>query len=71
MYIQHRNRTIRRSAAIRDLMAETILTPNDFMFPLFIMEGENNKQPIPSMPGIYRMTLDLIVKEVKELDMYI
>lgn len=67
MYIQHRNRTIRRSAAIRDLMAETILTPNDFMFPLFIMEGENNKQPIPSMPGIYRMTLDLIVKEVKEL----
>lgn len=67
MYIQHRNRTIRRSAAIRDLMAETILTPNDFMFPLFIMEGENNQQPITSMPGIYRMTLDLIVKEVKEL----
>lgn len=67
MYLQHRNRTLRHSASIRDLMTETMLSPNDFMFPLFIMEGENEKIEIPSMPGIYRMTLDLIVKEVKEL----
>lgn len=67
MYLQHRNRTLRHSASIRDLMTETMLSPNDFMFPLFIMEGENKKIEIPSMPGIYRMTLDLIVKEVKEL----
>lgn len=67
MYLQHRNRILRNSASIRDLMAETHLTPNDFMFPLFIMEGQNTKVPIPSMPGIFRMTLDLIVSEVKEL----
>lgn len=67
MYLQHRNRTLRHSASIRDLMTETMLSPNDFMFPLFIMEGINQKIEIPSMPGIYRMTLDLIVKEVKEL----
>lgn len=67
MYLQHRNRTLRHSAAIRSMVTETHLTPQDFMFPLFIIEGENEKIPIPSMPGIYRMTLDLIIKEVKEL----
>jgi len=67
MYLQHRNRTLRRSSSIRELMSETHLTPHDFMFPIFIMEGKNEKLPIPSMPGIFRMTLDLIVEEVKEL----
>lgn len=67
MYLQHRNRILRKSDAIRSIVSETILTPNDFMFPLFIMEGTNTIVPIPSMPGIYRMTLDNIVKEVKEL----
>lgn len=67
MYLHHRNRTLRKSPAIRSLMTETIITPNDFMFPLFIMEGDNTKLPIPSMPGIYRMTLDLVIKEVKDL----
>lgn len=67
MYLQHRNRTIRRNASIRALMAETTLTPNDFMLPIFLQEGTNEKHAIPSMPGIYRMSLDLMVKEIKEL----
>ncbi len=67
MYLQHRNRTLRNSAAIRSLMTETILTPNDFMFPLFIIEGQQQRQPIASMPGIFRISLDLLAQEVKEL----
>jgi porphobilinogen synthase len=49
------------------MVAETILTPSDFIVPLFISEGENKKEEIASMPGYYRMSLDLTVKEVKEL----
>ena len=49
------------------MVAETILTPNDFIVPLFIDEGENVQIEIPSMPGYYRRSLDLTIKEVKEL----
>lgn len=67
MYLQRRNRILRQTPAIRSMVAETILTPNDFIVPLFINEGENLKDEIASMPGYYRMSLDNIVKEVKEL----
>lgn len=67
MFLQHRNRTLRQNDAIRQMMAETIITPNDFMMPIFIMEGKGQKEPIASMPGIYRMSLDLMIEEVKEL----
>ncbi len=67
MYLQRRNRIIRQSASIRSLVAETILTPNDFIAPLFIDEGKNNSTEIASMPNYYRRSLDLTVKEVKEL----
>lgn len=67
MYLQKRNRILRRSAAIRSLVAETVLTPNDFIVPLFIDEGENAKIEIASMPGYNRYSLDLTIKEVKEL----
>ena len=49
------------------MVAETILTPNDFIVPLFIDEGENAQMEISSMPGYYRRSLDLTIKEVKEL----
>jgi porphobilinogen synthase len=66
--IQHtRPRILRRSPAIRAMVAETILTPNDFIAPLFIIEGKNIKDEIPSMPNYYRFSLDLAVKEAKEL----
>jgi porphobilinogen synthase len=49
------------------MVAETILTPNDFIVPLFIDEGEDVKDPILSMPGYFRNSLDVTVREVKEL----
>ena len=67
MYLQRRNRILRQSPAIRSMVAETSLSPDDFIVPLFIDEGENMKIEIASMPGYYRMSLDLTVKEVKEL----
>src|ERR1044072_834239 len=67
MYLQRRNRILRQSPAIRSMVAETILTPNDFIVPLFINEGDNYKEEIASMPGYYRMSLDNTIKEVKEL----
>jgi porphobilinogen synthase len=67
MHLIRRNRILRQSPAIRSLVAETILTPNDFMVPLFIDEGKAVKMEIASMPGYYRMSLDNTVKEVKEL----
>ncbi len=67
MYLQRRNRILRQSPAIRSLVAETALSPNDFIAPLFIDEGENIAFEIPSMPNYYRRSLDLTVKEVEEL----
>ena len=63
----HRNRILRQSPAIRSMVAETILTPNHFIAPLFIDEGKNVVFEIPSMPGYYRRSLDGTTKEVKEL----
>jgi porphobilinogen synthase len=67
MYLQRRNRILRSTPAIRSMVAETILTPNDFIVPLFIDEGQNVETEIASMPNYYRRSIDLTVKEVKEL----
>jgi len=67
VYLQKRNRILRQSQAVRSLVAETCLTPNDFIVPLFIDEGENVQTEISSMPNYYRRSLDLTVKEVKGL----
>ncbi|HEV7329851.1 MAG TPA: porphobilinogen synthase [Flavisolibacter sp.] len=67
MFLQRRNRILRTTPAIRSMVAETSLTPNDFIVPLFIDEGENVKTEIASMPNYYRNSLDITVKEVKEL----
>ncbi|CAN5621331.1 porphobilinogen synthase [soil metagenome] len=67
MYLQRRNRILRTTAAIRSLVSETTLTPNDFIVPLFIDKGEDIKKEIASMPGYYRNSLDVTVKEIKEL----
>ncbi len=67
MYLQRRNRILRATPAIRSMVAETILTPNDFIVPLFIDEGENIRTEIASMPNYYRMSIDLTIREVKEL----
>jgi porphobilinogen synthase len=49
------------------MVAETVLTPADFIAPLFVIEGSAVREEISSMPGYYRMSLDLIKKEIKEL----
>ena len=67
MHLIRRNRILRQSASIRAMVSETIVTPNDFIVPLFIIEGTNIREEIPSMPSYFRMSLDLTVKEVKEL----
>ncbi len=67
MFPLQRGRRLRVNESIRSLVRETTLSPADFMFPMFIAEGENYKSEIPSMPGIFRRSLDLTVEEVKEL----
>ncbi|MDZ7716128.1 MAG: porphobilinogen synthase [Balneolaceae bacterium] len=62
-----RGRRLRISAAMRDMVAEHDLKPADFIAPIFIMEGENGKVEIPSMPDYYRYTLDLVMDEIAEL----
>lgn len=67
MIIYSRNRRLRTNSSIRNLVQETVLITNDLVMPMFIMEGENMQEPISSMPGIYRRSIDLAVKECKEL----
>jgi porphobilinogen synthase len=67
MYLQRRNRILRATPAIRAMVAETIVTPNDFIAPLFIDEGENVRTEIASMQGYYRNSIDNTIKDVKEL----
>lgn len=67
MILQRRNRILRQSAAIRSMVGETRLSPDDFIVPLFIDEGTGVKSEIASMPGYYRNSLDYTVTEVKEL----
>jgi len=62
-----RLRRMRFSDFSRRLMAEHQLTVNDLIYPIFIVEGENQRQAIPSMPGIERLSLDLLLEEAKEL----
>lgn len=62
-----RPRILRRNDSIRSMVTETVLRPSNFMAPLFILEGENIKEEIPSMPGYYRYTLDLLMEEIDEL----
>ena len=67
MYPLIRNRRLRQNESIRRLVRETIITPNDFLVPLFVVEGKNVKKEIPSMPNYYRMSLDHLEKEIKAL----
>jgi porphobilinogen synthase len=66
-YMLIRNRRLRTNESIRSLVRETILHPSDFIVPLFVVEGKNIKEEIPSMPNYFRMSLDNLEKEIKEL----
>jgi porphobilinogen synthase len=62
-----RPRRNRKSATIRSLVAETNLHLNDLVIPFFIIEGKEKKEPIIQMPGIFRFTLDLLLKELQSI----
>jgi len=66
-YLNIRPRRLRQSDAVRALAAEHHLKPADFIAPLFVVEGEGKKEEIPSMPGYFRYSVDLLLKEVEEL----
>lgn len=67
MFPLQRNRRLRQSPEVRALVREHMLTVDDFIVPLFVVEGTNVKEEIPSMPDYYRMSLDILTDEVKEL----
>ncbi|WP_368652219.1 porphobilinogen synthase [Ornithinibacillus sp. 4-3] len=62
-----RHRRLRVNPAMRALVRETVLTANDFIYPIFVAEGENVKNEISSMPGIFQLSLDNLTEEVKEV----
>src|SRR3990172_5033266 len=62
-----RFRRLRRSQALRDLVRETRLSPQDFVYPLFVTHGENVRREIESMPGQYQLSLDQLRAEAEEL----
>ncbi|MFD2628696.1 porphobilinogen synthase [Oceanobacillus kapialis] len=62
-----RHRRLRSSAAMRSLVRETKLSTDDFIYPLFILEGTNIKNEVPSMPGVFQVTLDRLEDELKEI----
>ncbi|GGD54518.1 porphobilinogen synthase [Paenibacillus nasutitermitis] len=59
-----RHRRLRRSAGLRNMVRETQLTVNDFIYPIFVTHGQNIKEEIPSMPGVYHLSLDLLKQEI-------
>ncbi|MBD1227110.1 porphobilinogen synthase [Xenorhabdus griffiniae] len=62
-----RMRRVRRHDFSRRLVAENQLTVNDLIYPVFVMEGTNQRQEVSSMPGVYRLTIDLLLKEAEEI----
>lgn len=64
--MRRRPRRNRKSQAIRDMVEETQVTTNDLIFPIFLIDGKNKKTEVASMPGIFRLSSDLILKEVEE-----
>ena len=64
-YPNLRMRRMRRDDFSRRLMRETSLSPSDFIYPMFILEGENQRQPVPSMPGVERLSIDLLLQQAE------
>ena len=63
--LPHRPRRLRTTSALRGLLAETQLSPNDFIMPYFVVSGTGVTQPIASMPGVARLSTDLLLRELE------
>jgi porphobilinogen synthase len=66
-YPSYRMRRLRRTPAIRDMMRETTLKMDDLIYPLFVIAGENVKNPISSMPGCFQLSIGNLLGEVREV----
>jgi porphobilinogen synthase len=62
----HRPRRLRRNDALRQMVRETSLSPSDFIYPLFVVEGRGVRKPVVSMPGVYNLSLEHAVEEAKQ-----
>jgi porphobilinogen synthase len=62
----YRPRRLRRNSNLRELVAETRLSVDDLIYPMFVMPGKNKKVPVTSMPGIYKQSIDTLIKEIRE-----
>src|SRR5699024_11593081 len=67
LYSFKRHRRLRSSESMRSLVRETHIQAADFIYPIFILEGTNTKNEVPSMPGIYQITLDLLEEELSDI----
>ena len=66
-YPTKRLRRLRYNPIVRDMVRETALTKNDLIYPLFVVPGENIKNPVKSMPGVFQLSIDNLIKECEEL----
>ncbi|MDQ3639478.1 MAG: porphobilinogen synthase, partial [Actinomycetota bacterium] len=64
-YPQQRLRRTRRTSGLRSLVRETDLTPGDFIYPIFVVAGEDVRNPIASMPGIFQLSINHAVEEAR------
>lgn len=62
-----RNRRLRNTSALRSMVRETVLQKEDFIYPIFVVEGENVKNPVSSMPGVFQFSLDQLADEIDEV----
>ncbi len=67
MELTHRPRRLRRTESVRSLVRETVLRADDLILPMFVTEGEQQRQPIESMPGQFRFSVDELVRECSEI----
>lgn len=67
-YPTKRLRRLRYNSTLRDLVRETAITKNDLIYPLFVVPGSKVKKEVKSMPGVYQMSIDIVVEECKEIE---
>jgi porphobilinogen synthase len=65
-FLLHRPRRLRRNATLRQMVRETVLRPDDFVYPMFVVEGRNVRNPIGSMPGVCQLSIDLAIEEARQ-----
>jgi porphobilinogen synthase len=66
VFPEYRPRRLRKNSALRSLIRETHLSPAQLVYPLFVIPGKNKREEIPSMPGVFRQTVDLLAREARE-----